>query len=536
MVTRRSWRHIAIGLVLLATGSLVFSAGVISRKGRAKADNLPTKQRRIIVNDDGEVGMGKDVLGMHVGTIINTVEEFLAERFNDCLNTQVDSYFLNINGTDRGPVHDGHVLNQPQSSMAQFFYWGERGQIHPDTDKMIRALIDRAHENGMEVFASIRMNDIHDSWKPKLSYPLKLQRPDLLIGEKHGADTHPEDAMMYFFWSALNYAKPEVREHFSEFVISCCREYDYDGVELDFFRHPHFFRPGEVEQNIDTMTGFVRQIRKDLNEIGRQRGRDYLLTVRSLDTPSMCIKTGLDVERWLKEGLLDMLMVGGGYIPYAGRLKEFVDMAHSYGIPAYPSINHLNSPIEAVSKASNFWALGADGVYVFNYSSDNWKPTDETDNFKGTFSKIPHQLGSPDTLLGVDKEYLPDNGVQQPYCGYNVLPERFPVAIVYGIPIELVVGDDIHKAATMGILQDIRLAISVKNLESYEEIAVKINGKKVPAPDINRTNAQQFDAMVQPSLLRRGINEIVIVPGPHSIGRISSVVTGFKLSVNYNEK
>ena len=102
------------------------------------------------------------------------------------------------------------------------------------------------------------------------------------------------------------------------------------------------------------MTEFVRQIRKDLNEIGRQRSRDYLLTARPLDTPSKSIKMGLDVERWLKEGLLDLLMVGGGYMPYAGRLKEFVDMAHSYGIPAYPSINHLDSPIEAVSKVSNF--------------------------------------------------------------------------------------------------------------------------------------------------------------------------------------
>ena len=88
----------------------------------------------------------------------------------------------------------------------------------------------------------------------------------------------------------------------------------------------------------------------------------------------------------------------------------------------------------------------------------------------------------------------------------------------------------------MGILKDIQLAISVENLETQEEITVKINGNKIPAPDIKRTNDQQFDATVQPSFLCRGINEIVIVPGLHSIGRISSVVTGFKLAVNYNEK
>ena len=80
MVTKRSWQNIAIGLVVVVTLSVVFSAEVISRKGRAQTDNPPTKQRRIIINDDGEVGMGKDVLGMHKGTIINTVEDFLKER------------------------------------------------------------------------------------------------------------------------------------------------------------------------------------------------------------------------------------------------------------------------------------------------------------------------------------------------------------------------------------------------------------------------------------------------------------------------
>ena len=61
-----------------------------------------------------------------------------------------------------------------------------------------------------------------------------------------------------------------------------------------------------------------------------------------------------------------MLIVGGGYMAYGSRLKEFIDLAHTYGVPAYPSTNHFKRPIDAVGQASNFWALGADGVYLFN--------------------------------------------------------------------------------------------------------------------------------------------------------------------------
>lgn len=504
-----------------------------------------TKQRRIILNDDGEERLSGEGATM--------VEDFLAQRFRNCVGSQVDSYFFNVAGTDRGPVVDGKVITNPQSSMAQFFYWGERGKIHPATDEVTRVLIDRAHDAGMEILVSVRMNDTHD-FMGEINYPLKLERPDLLLGEQYwpgpypnllegeatqGNTGYPKDSLMSGYFCGLDYAHEEVREHFLEFIEGYCRQYDYDGLELDYFRMPMFFKLGEEDENLDTMTEFVRQVRQRLDEIGRQRGKPYLLAARVLDTPAMALRTGLDVECWLKEGLLDLLVVGGGYMPYGGRVKEFIDMAHGYGVPAYPCINHFQNPVKMRSYASNFWALGADGVYVFNYYGVREGSEEQ---------QCLQQMGDPEALLGLDKQYQPDNGFTWFPYGLGSAPPQFPVPLIYGTPIEIVVGDDVQKAAREGLLAEIRLQVKVANMDGSEEIRIQINGVPVPAIDIQRVAQDSFEALVQAPPLRRGINAIVILPGLHSVGRMPnteaqratggfvSTVEGLDLSVRYKHE
>ena len=471
-------------------------------------------KRRIIVYDDGDPLVGA-----------KSVADLLAVRFKPCVDTQVDSYFWNI----------GHGMMLPPTA-----------RLDPNLSKdanrefATRVMIEQTRKVGMEMFGSLRMNDIHDAWGG-VTYPLKRERPDLLIGDDHAFEQYPhlldgekpkplggypETAVLRAFWSGFDYAEPEVRRHRLEFIEEFCRKYDLDGLELDYFRHPLFFKPGEEEEHLDTMTGFVRQVRRVLNEIGRERGRPYLLATRVPDTPEWCLRTGLDVERWLREGLLDLLIVGGGYMPYAGRYKQFIDLAHRYNVPAYPCMNHFRAhkPMRALSVASNFWALGGDGVYIFNYD--------------GAPEGSPHRpclsrMGSPDTLLGVDKSYQPDPGCSIWYCGYANAPAPFPVRLVDGLPIELVVGDDLGQATRQGILETVRLRVHVAQMHQVEEITIRINGVRAAREKIVRTNAQAFEAEVAAPPLQRGINQIVVLPGRNCIGRLSSQVTGLELSVRY---
>ncbi len=68
--------------------------------------------------------------------------------------------------------------------------------------------------------------------------------------------------------------------------------------------------------------------------------------------------------------------------------------------------------------ASNFWALGGDGVYVYNYDLEL---TPDAEVYAEKVACLS-QMGSPDTLLGLDKAYQPDTGCSIPYCGHINLP------------------------------------------------------------------------------------------------------------------
>jgi hypothetical protein len=478
----------------------------------------PAGQRRFIVNDDGEaepIAKGR------------TVEAYLAQRFQDAVGSQVDAYFICVGSTDRGPATGKKPRLQDTQNR-----WYPAMKAPPEIDRMTRAYLEAAKEAGMEIFASIRMNDIHDAWAPRLTYPLKMARPDLLLGNTRD---HAPDAVMRAFWSGFDYAKEEVRRHFLDFIRTYCRQYDYDGLELDYFRHPLFFKPGEARQNLDTMTSFVRKVRGILREIGQERGRPYLLAIRVPDTPAMALRTGLDVEQWMKEGLLDMLIVGGGYMPYAGRLESFIDLAHRYGLPAYPCINHFREPLAMRSLASNFWALGADGIYLFNYfgvrlgmEGGRLRPevSDSAERLK-----VLSQIGDPASITGLEKRFVADNGASIFYCGFTNPQGQFPVRLVEARPIKLVVGDDVGGADRPP--SELLLNINVEDVPAGEGIAVEVNGAAVPLASLERTGETSFTARLQQEPLKRGLNTIAVLPGPNSTGRLSSRVTGLELQVSY---
>jgi len=143
------------------------------------------------------------------------------------------------------------------------------------------------------------------------------------------------------------------------------------------------------------------------------------------------------------------------------------------------------------------------------------------------------EVGSVETLRGKGKLYLADTGETRHYIGYSNPESQFPVRIVGGRPAELVVGDDVRAAENDGSLKELRLSFTVANVDKAERLALQINGVTVPPDRIARTDDSTFEAMLTASHVRRGINELVFAPGKNSPGRLSSQVTGLRLSVDY---
>ena len=162
----QKWGLILIGLVLvIGSGRWSWAQQQAKPTGRAKFERVHesfgaprikpaegpkmtkmTRRRRIILNDDGGVGFLGEERGWAQGDYEEEAggggksKDFLGVRFESCVNTQVDSYFLCVGCTSKGPAS-----LHPYLSMAQFFYWGERGKIHPIIDEATRLFIDRGY-------------------------------------------------------------------------------------------------------------------------------------------------------------------------------------------------------------------------------------------------------------------------------------------------------------------------------------------------------------------------------------------------------
>jgi len=299
----------------------------------AKRHELAHRQRRIILNDDGcEVPYYPKDLPL-------TAENLLARRTSPLVGSQVDTLFY-------CPISSGFSYfthNTKVGTVLEHPLFGSRNVARELIDQgtdALKMIVDFSHANNLEVFCSMRMNDTHDAaHRPDNPYPLfpplKEQHPEWLIGT-------PENRSPHAPWSSVDYTRPEIRDLAFRFIEEVCQNYDVDGVEMDFFRHMAYFKSvgygGTASgEELGMMTELVRRIRTMADAEGRKRGRPILIAMRVPDSVEYSKAVGLDLERWLSEGLVDLL-VGSGYFQL-NPWETLVALGHKYNVPVYPSLD-----------------------------------------------------------------------------------------------------------------------------------------------------------------------------------------------------
>ena len=98
--------------------------------------------------------------------------------------------------------------------------WGQlrRDDIRPFLGSPQRAtdsIVDACHAQGIEVWSSLRMNDLHDSSSDCLENtndPLKAQQPEYLIGRPEDRELGDE-LIENILWTAFNFERHEVRRY-----------------------------------------------------------------------------------------------------------------------------------------------------------------------------------------------------------------------------------------------------------------------------------------------------------------------------------
>jgi len=481
---------------------------------------LAHRKRRILFNNDG--------CDVTYYCKESAPEGLLRVRTTPLLGTQVDTIIYNTSSSF-GLFRHRTKIGQIFTCKAKSFKNNKTQDFVRQGTDALEIMVNFCHRHGLECFWSMRMNDIHDSYKtwyaPYIYSKLKRAHPGWLMGSP---DDRPKRGGM---WSAVDYGRQEVRDYAYRFFEEVCENYDVDGVEMDFCRQTTFFRNPAVDRDAtqedrDKMTELLRRIRGMTERVGLQRGRPILVSVRVPDSEGYCEAVGLDIARWMAEDLIDILVVGGDF-----RLNPWetsVALGHRCDVPVYPC---LTAPamrdMEARKvrchldcwrgRAQVAWDAGVDGVYVFNFFNPR--------------SPLWREIGDPRTLATLSAAYCVSPVSVQGASRFlahgerfltlsPLLPERpWPLKPGHSVSVELRVGGTVAN----GAVNAATLQLRVKDIARTADLAVKINGKPLAGGTPSKIWTEYS---VDATWLKRGVNrlDIALQPGASRSAVLEDVI------------
>lgn len=362
-------------------------------------------------------------------------------------------------------------------------YYRNFVNLEKEGTDMIATALNRAHEDGMEAFITYRMNDLHfadttvhcpiaysDFWYRHPEYWLK----DTIEGWHSGL--------------ALDFSYKEVRKHRLNMIFEQLDKYPMlDGFDMDFMRFAVYFKTGEGQRKALLITKMVKAVRTRIDSLSAVRGKKIVLSVRVPPTLKGCLEKGLDVQEWVRLGLVDFISLGDSWrgnpsMPIARFRKELGNNR----IPVYGTIDdgtyRVREPYSHGmyrGQASSILAQGGDGLYLFNFyfgvynTYYNGQLYLEKGNqvCRVTMPELLHELGSLRTLEGRNKIYCLADGMRQ----YQVDPVTpLPLVVSGKKPsvASVFIGDQVKET----VPQEVILFLRLNHSSDYQ---LSVNGVRI---------------------------------------------------------
>ncbi|WP_157210710.1 hypothetical protein [Verrucomicrobium spinosum] len=403
----------------------------------------------------------------------------------------------------------------------------------------LKLTVDRCHARGAACLVSFRLNDVHHKESadaPGNSHIASVPQfysdhPQYRLGEQS------RETQISWARHVQNWTIPEVREFKFRFIEELSRNYDLDGIELDFYRAAAYFRAGETtrEQRRQIMTEFMGRVRRTLDDHARA-GRRRWLSVRIPGQLSAHDAQGIDVQAFAAAGV-DMFNLSASYhveqttslpeirrlVPGAAIYLELTHVVSFNGDTRNRSHRRTTTEI-ATTTAHLAYSRGADGLSLFNfqYYRDYRDPGQTAGD--GPYTEPPFELlqvlRRPEAMASLPQHYFV--GLM-----YRNDPRRaypFPRRVKGGESLRYVL--DLAPPA-QGWRREGKMRLQARS--SCPEGGIwqaRINGQLLPAtPDVGEPYPTVYTQMhgqagewlawnVPVSALRPGLNEVVITCPP----------------------
>ena len=362
--------------------------------------------------------------------------------------------------------------------------------------------VDEAKRVGVDHWFRISMNDWHHVDTSSGSvYRLGgskfyEERLDLLIGEEGAAGWSKYPHLQKTMTWMQDYAHDEVRALRRDTAIEVCERYDCTGFLFDFMRVPGFFRFGEERDNAHLITQLLRETRAGLDEVGKTRGRHVGLAVRVPTTINGAQTLGLDVDEWITEELVDVLITTPFFaqdmehdtgewvelgrnsrVSIIAGLEEGYLAGHTDGMNRWfynpPLMTGLTTEMVR-GLAARHHARGVDGLFVFN-----WFGSALTYGAKHDFGKTAvNDVADPERLRYRDKTYSLMRS-NDSWPNFTRTKWQIPTKITEDVTeLTFDVADDVSAAGDL--VRSCRLILHIDNMSVVDELEVTLNGSVVP--------------------------------------------------------
>ncbi len=236
----------------------------------------------------------------------------------------------------------------------------------------------RSRHHSIEGWLSVRMNDWHANdildayWHPDFwrEHPEYWRRP-----------------YRYEWWTdrQYDYAQEAVRNHHLAFIGELFERFDCDGVELDWCRNPHGFRPGSEQAGLALLTDFMQTVRRMADAAAARTGHPVRVGIRVPEDPQTCRRMGFDVVAWIRRKLVDHVVasVFVNALSMDPPIESWLDETRPAGIPlGLAFMTGTFTPFHSApgrkgcmpvtremvrGAALAAYHRGVDRVYLFNY-------------------------------------------------------------------------------------------------------------------------------------------------------------------------
>ncbi len=296
-------------------------------------------------------------------------KKWVEECIAPLVGTDVDCLLYNLCSSDGYvcQLNSGEIIADAFDQLPQAWVWRYR----ENTKQLIAAganppqlACEYGHRLGMLVIPVVRMNDMHDMFfKFELSQ-FKADHPEFLLGR---GDEQSRSEFAGFTWGMFDYAHREVRDHRPghhrgiHFTLGQRRRVPRlrSRPALLSGRRPRGKRP-DHDRPDPHGAGVAR------SRGARARPAAIPLCARH-PTPDACYARGLDVTTWVRDGLVDVVAPGCGYLTFSLDLKPWRELLAGSACRLVPSINKWKPSEQTRGWTKLMLARGADGVQLFNY-------------------------------------------------------------------------------------------------------------------------------------------------------------------------